>query len=157
LWSGTAPGSHPFRLVDLGCGTGRLLIPLALRGYWVLGVDLSAAMLAVAREKARAAGAAVHLLRANLTQLDGVREGSFDYAACLFSTLGMVVGAEERRRVLPCGGPPRLSAAQAGGLLHPARPQPLVQRLGLAPLPGAPGWWATCSGRCWDGPGRATG
>src|SRR5262245_29499946 len=31
----------PGRLVDLGCGTGRLLIPFAQRGFSVLGVDLS--------------------------------------------------------------------------------------------------------------------
>src|SRR6185436_15147435 len=30
------------RLIDLGCGTGRLLLPFARHGYWVLGVDLSA-------------------------------------------------------------------------------------------------------------------
>src|SRR5947209_19991303 len=68
---------RPGRLLDLGCGTGRLLIPLALRGYWVLGVDLSAEMLAVAQEKARAAGAAVHLLRANLTELAILGDGDF--------------------------------------------------------------------------------
>src|SRR5262249_57777176 len=43
----------PGRLLDLGCGTGRLLVPFARRGYRVLGVDLSAQMLAVARAKAR--------------------------------------------------------------------------------------------------------
>src|SRR5260370_38016260 len=34
------------RVIDLGCGTGRLLIALARRGNWILGVDLSSAMLA---------------------------------------------------------------------------------------------------------------
>src|SRR5213080_3462579 len=47
---------QPGRLIDLGCGTGRLLIPLAQRGYRVLGVDLSAEMLTVAAAQARAAG-----------------------------------------------------------------------------------------------------
>ncbi len=88
------------RLVDLGCGTGRLLVPFARRGHWVLGVDLSAEMLAVAREKAEEEGARVHLLRANLAELDGVRDGSFDCAACLFSTLGMVAGAGPRAAVV---------------------------------------------------------
>lgn len=92
--------ARPSRLLDLGCGTGRLLVPFARRGYTVLGVDLSAEMLAVAREKAAAAGAGVHLMRANLTELDGLRDQTFDYAACLFSTLGMVLGATHRRRVV---------------------------------------------------------
>jgi SAM-dependent methyltransferase len=91
---------RPGRLADLGCGTGRLLVPLARRGYWVLGIDLSAEMLAVARARAAAAGVDVHLVRANLAQLDAVADASFDYAACLFSTLGMVVGADMRRRVV---------------------------------------------------------
>jgi SAM-dependent methyltransferase len=91
---------QPGRLIDLGCGTGRLLIPFARRGYWVLGVDLSEAMLRVAGERSAAAGVAVHRLKANLVELDGLRDGCFDYAACLFSTLGMVHGTAERRRVL---------------------------------------------------------
>ena len=91
---------RPGWLLDLGCGTGRLLIPFARRGYPVLGVDLSEEMLAVARDKADAAGVRVHLLHANLAELDGLRDGGFDYAACLFSTLGMVMGAANRRRVV---------------------------------------------------------
>ena len=91
---------RPGWLLDLGCGTGRLLVPFARRGYPVLGVDLSEAMLAAARDKADAAGVRVHLLHANLAELDGLRDGAFDYAACLFSTLGMVMGAANRRRVV---------------------------------------------------------
>jgi SAM-dependent methyltransferase len=91
---------RPGRLLDLGCGTGRLLLPFARRGYWVLGVDLSEEMLKVASEKARTAGVAVNLLRANLVELDGLEHDRFDYGACLFSTLGMIAGAEPRRRVV---------------------------------------------------------
>jgi len=90
----------PARLIDLGCGTGRLIVPLAKAGWRVLGVDLSAEMLAVAREKARAEGVEVGLLQANLAELDALHDGSFDHAACLFSTLGMVIGADVRRRVV---------------------------------------------------------
>jgi SAM-dependent methyltransferase len=91
---------RPGRLLDLGCGTGRLLLPFAHRGYPVMGVDLSAEMLQVARAKADAAGLAVELLRANIVELDGLADQSFDHAACLFSTLGMVLGAAQRRRVV---------------------------------------------------------
>ncbi|HXG10829.1 MAG TPA: methyltransferase domain-containing protein [Gemmataceae bacterium] len=91
---------RPGRLIDLGCGTGRLLVPFAQRGYWVVGIDLSEEMLRVAGEKAVAAGVAVHRLKMNLVELDALADGSFDYAACLFSTLGMVNGAAERRRVV---------------------------------------------------------
>jgi len=38
-------------LLELGCGTGRLLIPLAQAGFELTGVDCSAPMLACARQK----------------------------------------------------------------------------------------------------------
>lgn len=38
------------------CGSGRLLLPLAQQGYALTGVDVSAAMLAIARAKLQAAG-----------------------------------------------------------------------------------------------------
>jgi SAM-dependent methyltransferase len=91
---------RPGRLIDLGCGTGRLLLPFAKRGYWTLGVDLSEEMLRVVGEKATAAEIAIHRLRANVVELEGLRDQSFNYAACLFSTLGMIAGAAERRQVL---------------------------------------------------------
>jgi SAM-dependent methyltransferase len=91
---------RPGRLIDLGCGTGRLLISFARRGDCVVGVDLSEEMLRVAGEKAAASGVTVHLLKMNLVELDALADQSFDNAACLFSTLGMVSGAAERRRVM---------------------------------------------------------
>jgi SAM-dependent methyltransferase len=39
-------------VLDLGCGTGNHSLPLAQRGYEVVGVDRSASMLALARGKA---------------------------------------------------------------------------------------------------------
>src|SRR5579885_2989432 len=47
------PGSP---LLELACGSGRLLAPLAAEGYTLVGVDSSAAMLALARQNAQAAG-----------------------------------------------------------------------------------------------------
>lgn len=86
------------RLIDLGCGTGRLLLTLAAQGCSVLGVDLSAPMLQVAAAKARQAGLSVLLLQANLTQLECLADRSFDCAACLFSTLGMIRGQAMRQQ-----------------------------------------------------------
>lgn len=58
LASGFAKGRTP-AVLELGCGTGRLAIPLAQAGFAVTGVDMAAPMLAQARRKARAAGADV--------------------------------------------------------------------------------------------------
>jgi SAM-dependent methyltransferase len=38
-------------ILEVGCGTGRVLIPLALDGYHVTGLEVSEAMLAAARAK----------------------------------------------------------------------------------------------------------
>ncbi len=46
-----AGGVRPERIVDLGCGTGTIAIPLAKSGLDVIGVDLSADMIEVARRK----------------------------------------------------------------------------------------------------------
>ncbi|MDX6374927.1 MAG: hypothetical protein QOD98_3915 [Nocardioidaceae bacterium] len=42
----------PARVLDAGCGTGRVAIRLAELGYAVVGVDLDASMLSQAREEA---------------------------------------------------------------------------------------------------------
>jgi len=101
----------PGRLLDLGCGTGRLAVHFARKGYACVGADLSDEMLARAAANAAAAGVRVEWTRANLVDLADVPDQSFDYAACLFSTLGMVSGADNRRaaaghaaRVLRPGG-----------------------------------------------------
>jgi SAM-dependent methyltransferase len=90
----------PGSLIDLGCGTGRLLVPFARRDFSCLGVDLSEAMLEIVADKARREGLAIPCLKANLVELDGIAGASFDYAACLFSTLGMIRGIENRRKFL---------------------------------------------------------
>jgi ubiquinone/menaquinone biosynthesis C-methylase UbiE len=90
----------PGRLLDLGCGTGRLCIHFAAKGYECVGVDLSEPMLAQARANAAAAGVTCEWKVANLVELTDLPERSFDYAACLFSTLGMVRGAENRAKAV---------------------------------------------------------
>lgn len=41
----------PSSVADLGCGTGSIAIPLAQSGFHVYGIDLSADMLTIARQK----------------------------------------------------------------------------------------------------------
>jgi len=105
--------SKPGRLIDLGCGTGRLCLHFAARGFVCVGVDLSDEMLAVARKL----GPSVKWMKLNLVDLSengipvespgsppgwnpALPEGSFDYAACLFCTLGMIRGEDNRARVI---------------------------------------------------------
>jgi SAM-dependent methyltransferase len=44
------------KILELACGSGRVLLPLAQEGYEVTGIDTSAAMLAIARTQIEAAG-----------------------------------------------------------------------------------------------------
>jgi len=150
----------PGKLVDLGCGTGRLCVHFAGKGYNCVGVDLSDEMLARARENAKnltpqppslerkgepakapsppggggwgrglqnltpqspsleskgepesadlaplpldsglGRGSAA-FVTGNLVDLAELPTASFDYAACLFSTLGMVRGSDNRAKVV---------------------------------------------------------
>jgi len=58
-------------VVELAAGTGRISIPIVERtGKQVIGIDLSPAMLARAREKAEAAGVELELHEADMRDLD---------------------------------------------------------------------------------------
>lgn len=58
------------RILELGCGSGRVLLPLAQAGYELTGVDTSAAMLQLARQRLQEA----HVIsRCTLVQQDMTR------------------------------------------------------------------------------------
>lgn len=57
-------------VLDAACGTGNMTLPLARRGYRVMGCDLSGQMLSAAQEKARAARLPIRFVRQSLTQLE---------------------------------------------------------------------------------------
>jgi SAM-dependent methyltransferase len=50
------------RVLDIGCGTGTVAIPLALRGAHVTAVDISEKMLQICRNDARRAGVAERIV-----------------------------------------------------------------------------------------------
>jgi SAM-dependent methyltransferase len=91
---------RPGLVADLGCGTGRALVPLVRAGHRGLAIDLSEHMLHVVQEKADIDGLDIECVRANLVELDAIADASVDYAMCMFSTLGMVRGRSNRARVL---------------------------------------------------------
>ena len=76
-------------VLELGCGSGRLSIPLARAGLPVLGLDLSQAMLVRLREKLRrvplAARERIQLARGNLHDLPIA--GEFSLVVSAFNTL----------------------------------------------------------------------
>ena len=67
----TGPDFKPRRVLDFGCGVGRLLVPLARTAEGAVGVDVSPSMLAEARRNCEALGAANVELMAP-SELDGL-------------------------------------------------------------------------------------
>lgn len=60
------------KVLEVGCGTGRLTLPLASAGFHLTGVDISAQALALARQKLQAQGLeqAVKLYQADMRNLN---------------------------------------------------------------------------------------
>lgn len=57
------------RLLDVGCGPGRLAVPLAKAGWSVTGIDISQGFLDIAAEEARAAGVGMSLFQVDARQM----------------------------------------------------------------------------------------
>ena len=89
LWSADPGGVRS--VLDLGCGTGLLATELTARGYRVVGVDASDAMLARASERL---GSQVVLAQMTLPDLNV--EGVFDAAVCTFDGFNYLTPDELR-------------------------------------------------------------
>lgn len=57
-------------IIDLACGTGRITIPLASKGFHLIGVDLHAGMLGQAKKKAQQLDLQIEWLEQDCTQLN---------------------------------------------------------------------------------------
>lgn len=89
------------RVLELGCGTGRLAIPMAMCGLEVVGVDNSKAMLDECRDKMAAIGAlkgSLRLMHDDITELD--LGETFDTVIMAYRTLMHMLTPEQQRRAL---------------------------------------------------------
>lgn len=112
------------RVLDLGCGEGGYSRELARRGAQVVGVDGSARLVQVARERAAAEGLAVDYRCANAKALEGIALASFDLVLASMSLMDVedYPGAvREAHRVLISGGELLLS------LTHPCFSAPVSE------------------------------
>jgi SAM-dependent methyltransferase len=89
-------------ILELGCGSGRVLLPLAQAGYRVTGLDRSAPMLdrARARVKDEGLGGRVTLVEAEMTAADTRGGGPFGLVLLSLNGLMHVVTARAQRDVL---------------------------------------------------------
>ncbi|MFI1014397.1 class I SAM-dependent methyltransferase [Streptomyces sp. NPDC020965] len=100
------------RVLDLCCGPGLFLVPLAARGYTVSGLDLSPAMLELARDACARAGADVRLVQADM--LDHAEPGAYDVILNVFTSFGYFADPADNLRVLTTA---RRNLAPGGRLL----------------------------------------
>lgn len=145
-------------VLDAGCGTGRVAIRLAERGFACVGVDIDASML----EVARSAATRLHWVQADLSELDlGER---FDLVVAVGNILPLVAEGTEAA-VLS-----HLAAhVKDGGVLvtgYGLDRAHLPDRAGLVPLADLDAWCtdaglhletrlATWDGEPYDGGGYA--
>lgn len=148
-------------VLELGCGTGRVAVPLATAGHRVTGVDLSEAMLRRARRRRRSLPPEV-AIRLRFSRQD-MRSFAFPrrFSACVvaFSTFNLLPTADDRRqcvqrlavalepgaplvfdlaapRTRPCG-----PSAASSTFVLPGTGQVVEKVVEQRPLPGRNAFW----------------
>jgi SAM-dependent methyltransferase len=87
-------------ILELGCGTGRVLLPLARQGYRITGIDASAEMLEQARAKiaAKEWGERVTLVQQEMGNLE--LEGRFNMAFLALNSFAHLHSTDEQLAAL---------------------------------------------------------
>lgn len=141
-------------VMDIGCGTGRVALHLARRGFEVLAIDMDAELLAALRDKAAAERLAVSTEAADVRKLDG-HEGEFPLVLAPMQLVQLLGGPTARvtalgriRRTLQPGGlvavaivegagetvgeaePPSPDMRESDGWLHSSLPLDVTERDG---------------------------
>jgi SAM-dependent methyltransferase len=108
-------GSQPSRVLDLACGTGAATLAYAAAGCDVVGVDRSAAMLSIARSRARDAGYATTFMEGDIRDVRienralrnnrpasssfSILPASFDVVTCFYDSLNYLLDDGDLGRV----------------------------------------------------------
>ncbi len=98
--------------LELGCGTGRVLIPLADAGCHVIGVDGSAALLAIARGKAADRPLPIRLVQADMRSFQ-LAQIEVDFVFVVSNTLMHLTTQADQLMALKCAN----RHLRVGGLL----------------------------------------
>lgn len=92
---GLAPGA---KILDLACGPGRFALPLAKRGFRVVGLDICEVYLEQARAKAKEQGLNIQFLQGDMRAIPF--ENEFDAVINLFTSFGYFEREEDHLQVL---------------------------------------------------------
>ena len=102
----------PGRVLEAGCGTGRVALELARAGHEVTGVDIDPSMLAEARAAAKDQALDVRFVEGDLINLADLLEGTFDVVAAPGNVVVYLTPGTEADVVTQL-----VSALRPGGLL----------------------------------------
>lgn len=100
-------------VLELACGTGRIAIPLAVKGAQVTGLDNNASMLEQARRNARGAGVEIEWLHADMRRFDLGRD-DFDLVVLAFNGINSLLTLDD---ALSCLRSARKHLAPSGRLV----------------------------------------
>jgi ubiquinone/menaquinone biosynthesis C-methylase UbiE len=89
-------------VLELACGTGRVLLPLAREGFRVTGLDISPAMLEVARRKAVAEGLADLITFVEGDMREFALEGRFNLAFVAINSFMHLLTTDDQLAALAC-------------------------------------------------------
>ena len=87
------------RILDMGCGAGRTTIPMAEMGLDVVGIDISAPMVGVARQQAALAGADAEFQVMDSMHLE-FPAASFDVALYSYNGIELIPGQDGKKKVM---------------------------------------------------------
>lgn len=90
-------GKTPTLVLDLACGTGNITIPMAKRGYDMIGIDLSCEMLNIAREKAMEEGQNILFLNQDMTEFE--LYGTVDAIVCALDGINYITDEKMLKKV----------------------------------------------------------
>ena len=88
-------------VLELACGTGRIAIPLAVKGAHVTGLDNSQSMLDQANRNARGAGVEIDWVLGDMRSFDLGRD-DYDLVVLAFNGLNLLLTLEDALSCLRC-------------------------------------------------------
>ncbi len=75
-------------LLDIGCGNGRICIPIARRGFHVNGVDIGSSYIKDAKERARARNVKANFICGDTRRLKQLVRGKYDVVLSVWTSIG---------------------------------------------------------------------
>lgn len=90
-------GSSPASVLDLACGTGNTVLPMALRGCQAAGVDISPQMIDIARDKASGQGVKIEYYVGDIR--DFRLKQPVDLVTCFHDGLNYIIDSGDMKKV----------------------------------------------------------